>query len=91
MPNLPRDAFDLDRFGDREFRLQMLCAAEPSSRPGKLLSYHAVSGGFIIAEIVQRVTGRDIRTVLAQEILEPLHFRWGNYGVSAEGRRAGSP
>jgi CubicO group peptidase (beta-lactamase class C family) len=28
------------------------------------------------------VTGRDIRTVLRQEILKPLHFRWGNYGVS---------
>ena len=83
VPNLPADAFDLDRFSDREFMLQMLCAAKPSSRPGKLLSYHAVSGGFVIAEIVRRVTGRDIRTVLRQEILKPLGFRWGNYGVSA--------
>jgi len=81
VPNLPADAFDLDRFGDRQFRLEMLCAAKPSSRPGKLLSYHAISGGFIIAEIVQRVTGRDIRAVLGQEILDPLGFRWGNYGV----------
>jgi CubicO group peptidase (beta-lactamase class C family) len=61
--------------------LEMLCAAKPRSRPGKLLSYHAVSGGFIIAEIVRRVTGRDIRAVLGQELLEPLGFRWGNYGV----------
>ena len=83
VPSLPPEAFDLDRIGDREFFLEMLCAAKPRSRPGKLLSYHAVSGGFIIAEIVQRVTGRDIRTVLGQEILKPLHFRWGNYGVNA--------
>ena len=83
VPNLPAEAFDLDRFGDREFRLKILCAARPSSRPGKLLSYHAVSGGFIIAEIVQRVTGSSIRTVLGREILKPLGFRWGNYGVSA--------
>ena len=82
VPNLPADAFDLDRFGDREFRLEILCAARPRSRPGKLLSYHAVSGGFIIAEIVQRVTGKNIRAVLAKEILGPLDFRWGNYGVS---------
>ncbi len=82
VPNLPADAFDLDRFSDRDFMLQMLCAAKPRSRPGKLLSYHAVSGGFIIAEIVRRVTGKDIRTVLRQKILRPLHFRWGNYGVS---------
>ena len=62
VPNLPADAFDLDRFSDREFMLEMLCAAKPRSRPGKLLSYHAVSGGFIIAEIVRRVTGKDIRS-----------------------------
>ncbi len=82
VPSLPADVFDLDRIGDREFVLELLCAAKPRSRPGKLLSYHAMSGGFIIAEIVQRVTGRDIRTVLAQEVLDPLGFRWGNYGVS---------
>ena len=81
VPNLPAEAFDLDRFSDRDFMLQMLCAAKPRSRPGKLLSYHAVSGGFIIAEIVRRVTGKDIRAVLGQEVLGPLHFRWGNYGV----------
>jgi CubicO group peptidase (beta-lactamase class C family) len=81
VPNLPADAFDLDRLGDREFMLQMLCAAKPRTRPGKLLSYHAVSGGFVIAEIVRRVTGRDIRAVLGQELLKPLGFRWGNYGV----------
>ncbi len=82
VPNLPTEAFDLDRFSDRQFRLETLCAAKPRSRPGKMLSYHAVSGGFIIAEIVQRVTGKDIRAVLGQEILDPLGFRWGNYGVS---------
>jgi len=82
VPNLPAEAFDLDRIGDRQFQLDIVCAAKPRSRPGKLLSYHAISGGFIIAEIVQRVTGRDIRTVLAEKILDPLGFRWGNYGVS---------
>ena len=29
------------------------------------------------------VTGRDIRTVLAEEFLDPLGFRWMNYGVAA--------
>jgi CubicO group peptidase (beta-lactamase class C family) len=82
VPNLPREAFDLDRAGDREFRLKTLCAAKPFARPGRFLAYHAVSGGFILGEIVQRVTGTDIRTLLAHEILEPLRFRWTNYGVA---------
>jgi CubicO group peptidase (beta-lactamase class C family) len=30
------------------------------------------------------VTGKDIGTVLAEEILDPLGFRWTNYGVALE-------
>jgi CubicO group peptidase (beta-lactamase class C family) len=84
VPNLPREAFDLDRISDREFRLKTLCEAKPFAQPGRFLAYHAVSGGFILGEIVQRVTGLDIRTLLAQEILDPLRFRWTNYGVASK-------
>ena len=82
VPNLPREAFDLSRASDREFMVATLCAARPFAKPGRYLAYHAVSGGFILGEVVQRATGQDIRTVLAREILEPLEFRWTNYGVA---------
>ena len=89
VPNLPPDAFDLDRIGDREFLVELLRDAHPTGEPGKKLAYHAVSGGFILGEIVHSATGRDIRQVLTEEILEPLGFRWGNYGVSARERAEG--
>jgi len=57
VPNLPREAFDLDRVSDRQFILDALCAAKPFGKPGEFLAYHAVSGGFILGEVVQRVTG----------------------------------
>jgi CubicO group peptidase (beta-lactamase class C family) len=81
VPNIPREARELDRLGDHEFVLQAMCDAKPASRPGKALAYHAVSGGFIIGEIVKRVTGKDIREFLHDEVLAPLDFRWTNYGV----------
>jgi CubicO group peptidase (beta-lactamase class C family) len=81
---LPKQALDLDRLGDREFMLEILCDAKPASEPGKLLAYHAVSGGFILAEVVHRATGRTIREVLAEELLDPLSFRWTNFGVKFE-------
>ena len=81
VPNLPGEVLDLDRVGDQELLVQVLCDAKPLSRPGKALAYHAISGGYIIAEVVKRVTGKDIRRVLAEEILDPLSFRWTNYGV----------
>ena len=84
VPNLPGEVLDLDNAGDREFLLKILCEARPSTRPGRLLSYHAISGGYIIGEVVQRVTGKDIRAVLEEEILGPLKFRWTNYGVAGE-------
>jgi CubicO group peptidase (beta-lactamase class C family) len=84
VPNLPGEVLDLDNANDREFLLSKLCEARPSTRPGRILAYHAVSGGYIIGEIVQRVTGKDIREVLHEEILKPLGFRWTNYGVAPE-------
>ena len=35
-------------------------------------------------EIVSAATGRNIREILATEILDPLGFRWTNYGVATK-------
>jgi CubicO group peptidase (beta-lactamase class C family) len=83
VPNIPREAIDLDRLNDPDWVLGFLCEAVPLWRPGRLIGYHAITGGFILGEVVRRITGKDIRTVLAKEILQPLGFRWGNYGVPA--------
>ena len=48
VPNIPREAMDLDRIHDREFLVKNLCDAKPFAKPGRLLAYHAVSGGFIL-------------------------------------------
>jgi CubicO group peptidase (beta-lactamase class C family) len=82
IPNVPREMLDLDLIDRPDVILAGMCDAKPTTRPGKALAYHAVSGGFLIGEIVRRVTGDDIRTVLAREILDPLGFRWCNYGVA---------
>ena len=84
VPNLPREALDLEHIGDREFIVKMLCDAQPASRPGRALAYHAISGGFIIGEIVERVCGPGLREVLAEEILDPLGFEGCTYGVAPE-------
>jgi CubicO group peptidase (beta-lactamase class C family) len=84
LPQIPREALDLRYIDDRDFQLRIMCDARPSSRPGTVVAYHAISGGFVLAEIVRRVTGKGIREVLADEILEPLGFRWGNYGVAPQ-------
>ena len=84
VPNLPPEAFDLDRADDREYLLRHLTEAKPFHGAGDRLAYHAVSGGYILREIAWRVTGKDIDRILAEEILDPLGFRWTNYGVAEE-------
>ena len=84
VPNLPREALSLDYVNDRDFLVGVLCDAKPFAEAGKILAYHAVSGGFILGEIVFQVTGKDIRQVLAEEFCDPLGLRWTNYGVAPE-------
>jgi CubicO group peptidase (beta-lactamase class C family) len=84
IPNLPPEAIDLDLLGHPDRVVEILCEAKPRTRPGRLLAYHAVSGGFVLGEVVRQVSGQEIGTVLRKEILEPLRLRWLRYGVAPE-------
>jgi CubicO group peptidase (beta-lactamase class C family) len=84
IPNLPPESMDLDLLGSPEKVVEIMCDAELRSRPGRVLAYHAVSGGFVLAEVVRRATGNDIRTVLERELVGPLGYRWMRYGVRNE-------
>jgi CubicO group peptidase (beta-lactamase class C family) len=84
IPQLPRDLLDLEHLEDPERILEAIPRLRSRYRPGAAVAYHTVSGGFVLGEVVRRVTGNDIRTVLAELILEPLGFRWMNFGVAPE-------
>lgn len=84
VPNLPREALDLDLLGDQQHVLAQLSAARPIVPPGRFVAYHAVSGGFILGEVVRRVTGRGIDVILRDELLDPLGIRGLGYGVPEE-------
>jgi CubicO group peptidase (beta-lactamase class C family) len=81
IPNLPPGLMDLDKLHEDAVIVNALCEARPLWRPGRWLGYHAITGGFILAEVVRRVTGVPIRAFIESEILKPLGFRWLNYGV----------
>ncbi|MFP6610311.1 MAG: serine hydrolase domain-containing protein [Deltaproteobacteria bacterium] len=81
IPNLPPDAIDLDLLSRPNEIIDILCESELSWRPGRRLGYHAITGGFLLGEIVRRVTGISIRAFLDRELRGPLRFKWLNYGV----------
>lgn len=84
IPNVTEEGFDLDVVADWERQREMMYAAKPVFRPGKRQAYHAVSGGNILGEVIREATGKDIRQVMSEEILDPLDFRWTNFGVAPE-------
>lgn len=69
---------------DHEGFVDMICGLRPASGDGSSMAYHAVTGGTILGEIVQRVTGASIREFLEKKVKQPLGFRYFNYGVEDE-------
>ena len=63
--------------------LALLCEQKPTWAPGRRLAYHALTGGYVLAAVIEQVTGRDVRSVLRDEVLAPLGFDAFNYGVPA--------
>lgn len=61
-----RDVTDWDGVCNR------IAAAEPWWPPGTAQGYHVVTFGFILGEVVRRVTGRTLGQYLRTEIAEPL-------------------
>jgi CubicO group peptidase (beta-lactamase class C family) len=75
---------DLKRMDDSDYTREMLGRLKPLHRPGLMHIYHALTWGPLVREIVSAATGKNIRDILADEILDPLDFRWTNYGVAAQ-------
>jgi len=74
----------LKRMNDSEYTRAKLAELKPIHKPGLMHIYHGLTWGPLVREIVSAATGRGIREILATEILDPLGFRWTNYGVAVQ-------
>ncbi|MFT6399438.1 MAG: CubicO group peptidase (beta-lactamase class C family) [Bradymonadia bacterium] len=81
---IPPENMDLDILVDEQKILRLLCDAYPDTVPGRKQAYHALSGGFILGEIIKRVSGKPIREYLDEVIRKPLKMTSFQYGVPAE-------
>ncbi|OTG67536.1 serine hydrolase domain-containing protein [Acinetobacter silvestris] len=69
---------------DKDQILKHLYAAKPISAAGSHLAYHAVTAGYILGELIERVTGQDIRQFLHEQIEKPMDLPYFNYGLKPE-------
>ncbi|GAB1824252.1 serine hydrolase domain-containing protein [Herbidospora sp. RD11066] len=71
VPGIPLSTTEED-LCDWDAMCAAIAAAEPWWEPGTQIGYHAYSFGYIVGEIVRRVTGKKISQVLLEEVATPL-------------------
>jgi CubicO group peptidase (beta-lactamase class C family) len=72
-----QDLYDWDKV------TALLAAQEPYWEPGTAVGYHGVTQGFLVGEVVRRITGRSLGTVFRGEIALPLGADF-HIGLAAE-------
>ena len=65
-PMTTEDFYDWDK------ATSLLAAQAPWWRPGSAPGYHAITQGYLVGEVVRRITGKSLGTVFREEIAEPL-------------------
>ena len=65
-PLVAADAYDWDKM------TSLLAAQAPWWKPGTQSGYHAITQGYLIGEVVRRVTGSTLGTFFRTEIAQPL-------------------
>ncbi|MGQ0621785.1 MAG: serine hydrolase domain-containing protein [Panacagrimonas sp.] len=83
---VPKAERRIELLADWERCLALLYAASPVNVGWP--AYHAYSSGFILGELIQRVTGRPLREYLDRRLRQPLGMRHFTYGLPAEHRAA---
>jgi CubicO group peptidase (beta-lactamase class C family) len=61
-----------EQLADWELCTSLLAAQKPWWEPGTQSGYHAVTQGYLIGEVVRRITGESIGTWFAREVAAPI-------------------
>jgi CubicO group peptidase (beta-lactamase class C family) len=63
-----------DRMLDWEHMVHAIERAAPIHPPGERTGYHGLTFGFLVGEILQRVTGRSFAELVHEELVKPLRL-----------------
>ena len=63
-----------DRMLDWEYMIHAIEHAAPIHPPGERTGYHGLSFGFLVGEVLQRVTGRSFADLVHEELVKPLRL-----------------
>lgn len=64
--------------------VDMLCHARPVSPGGRRQAYHAITAGFILGELVERVAAKPLNALLDEVVRQPLGMKHFTFGLPRE-------
>jgi CubicO group peptidase (beta-lactamase class C family) len=73
-----------EKLWDHEWIWNMICNKAPSSMHGNRLEYHAVTGGYVLQRVLEKVTGSPLREYLDRRIRKPMGMTYFDYGLAPE-------
>ncbi len=91
IPSIPIKDVSPELFYEWDAIVAMLCAAKPFDPEFEKQAYHAITGGYILGEIVRRVSGLSLQEALRLWIAEPLGCEYMTYGLAPEHRAKAAP
>lgn len=86
MFDLPKEELTAERLTEWDFIIETLCKMAPAKKGNTRIAYHAITGGYIIGELIKRVTGHDIRAYNDEKLRKPLGMKHFTYGLPEEHR-----
>jgi CubicO group peptidase (beta-lactamase class C family) len=81
VPKVP-EGTEVDLLFDHQGAMEMICASEPTDHLGRIQAYHAITGGFIIDELIRVTTGLNAQQYMHKYISKPMGMRYFRYGVT---------
>ncbi|HEY8059551.1 MAG TPA: serine hydrolase domain-containing protein [Acidimicrobiales bacterium] len=80
----PRAPFAPLQWEDRDARLARFASWRTNWEPGTRFEYHPTSAHWVLAELIERVTGQDWRRFVLDRLLDPLGLEHLRFGVAPE-------
>jgi CubicO group peptidase (beta-lactamase class C family) len=84
IPTIPTSGLDVaELLLDHKEILRLIYRTEPD-QPGHHHAYHALTAGFVVADLVEKVAGQSFRSFFREHISEPMKLASLDFGASGE-------
>jgi CubicO group peptidase (beta-lactamase class C family) len=87
LAGIPFAPFAPQEWSDRARRLERFAQWRPQNVPGEKFIYHVAANYLPVAEIIERLSGKDVRDFIRERIAEPLGLPDLRLGIDAAAAR----